>query len=187
MVPPSSSPARIPDWERGEEKSPSQAPGLVPSLRRLCGRRLLLAFLTGSERRGRLCPKCRPRAVASSSLRSSSPARIPDWEREEGKASSQAPGLVPSLPNDTMIRSFHNLFRVEKIAVSAWHLLQRPIPRPDRSFVLSWQKTLPMQSSVCRFGDVVEYVLFCYVYHCVFIRYISIKVPSVLRQQGCLL
>ena len=46
---------------------------------------------------------------------------------------------------------------MEKIAVSAWH---RPIPRPDRSFVLSWQKTLPMQSSVCRFGDVVEYVLF---------------------------
>ena len=129
------------------------------------------------------------------SLRSSSPARIPDWEREEGKASSQAPGLVPSLRNDTMIRSFRNLFRVEKIAVSAWHLLQRPIPRPDRSFVLLWQKTLPMQSSVCRFGDVVEYVLFCYVYHCVFICYISIKVPScpasgvppVLRQQGCLL
>ena len=127
--------------------------------------------------------------------RSSSPARIPDWEREEGKAPSQAPGLVPSLRHDTMIRSFYNLFRVEKIVVSAWHLLQRPVPRPDRSFVLSWQKTLPMQSSVCRFGDVVEYVLFCYANHCVFIRYISIKVPScptssvppVLRQQGCLL
>ena len=96
--------------------------------------------------------------------RSSSPARIPDWEREEGKAPPQAPGLVPSLRNNTMIRSFHNLFRVEKIAVSTWHLLP-------------------------------EYVLLCYVYHCVFIRYLSIKVPScptssvppVLRQQGCLL
>ena len=76
-----------------------------------------------------------------------------------------------------MICSFHRLFRVEKIAVSAWHLLQRPFPRPDRFPVLPWQKTLPMQSSVCRFGDVVEYVLFCYVYHCVSIRYISLKVP----------
>ena len=85
---------------------------------------------------------------------------------------------MPSPRNDTMICSFHKLLQVEKIAVSAWHLLQRPIPRPDRSLVLPWQKTLPMQSSVCRLGDAVEYVLSCYVYHCASIRYISIKVPS---------
>ena len=61
-------------------------------------RRLLLASLTGSEGRGKLRPKrpasCR-RFVVSGDL--ASPARIPNWEREEGKATSRAPGLVPSL------------------------------------------------------------------------------------------
>ena len=70
--------------KRGGE-TPSMAPGLVPSPRHLGGRSLLLAFLTGSERRGNSVHGARPRAVASSSQRMSSPARIPDWEREEGK------------------------------------------------------------------------------------------------------
>ena len=57
----------------------------MPSPRHLSGRRLLLASLTGSERRGNSVPGARPRAVAPSSQRTSSPARIPDWEREEGR------------------------------------------------------------------------------------------------------
>ena len=61
------------------------APGLVPLPRDLGGRRLLLASLTGSERRGNSVNGARPRAVASSSLRTSSPARILDWEQEEWK------------------------------------------------------------------------------------------------------
>ena len=71
------------------------APGLVPSPRHPGGCRLLLASLTGSERRGNLMRGTWPRAVAPSSRRMSSPARIPDWEREEGNR-SMAPGLVPS-------------------------------------------------------------------------------------------
>ena len=138
--------------------------------------RLLLASPTGSEGRGKLRSKrpasCR-RFVVSGDL--ASPARIPNWEREEGKATSRAPGLVPSLrrlqrpSSPTRIPNWgreegkatsrapglvpslrQNPLRMEKIAVSAWHLLQRPIPRPDWSFMLSWQKALPMQSSVCR-------------------------------------
>ena len=35
--------------------------------------------------------------------RLASPARIPNWEREEGKATSRAPGLVPSLRHDPMM------------------------------------------------------------------------------------
>ena len=45
----------------------------------------------------------RPKTLLSGSARpsprvssSASPARIPNWEREEGKATSRAPGLVPS-------------------------------------------------------------------------------------------
>ena len=66
-------------------------PGLVPSPRHLCRRRLLLASLTGSERRGDLIHGPQPRAVASSSRRMSSAARIPDWEREEGKLRQRRP------------------------------------------------------------------------------------------------
>ena len=61
------------------------APGLVPLPRHLGGRHLLLASLTGSERRGNSINGAWPRAVASSSRRTLSPAGIPDWEREEGK------------------------------------------------------------------------------------------------------
>ena len=55
-------------------------PGLVPSPRHLGGRCLLLASLTGSERRGNSVEDAQPRAVAPSSRRTLSPARIPDWE-----------------------------------------------------------------------------------------------------------
>ena len=74
------------EWRgaRGGE-TPSKMPGLVPSPRHPGGRRLLLASLTGSERRGNSVKDSRPRAVAPSSRRMSSPARIPDWEREEGR------------------------------------------------------------------------------------------------------
>ena len=51
------------------------APGLVPSPCHLRGRRLLLASLTGSERRGNSVDGARPRAVPSSSRRTLSPAR----------------------------------------------------------------------------------------------------------------
>ena len=72
------------------------APGLVPSPRHPGGCRLLLASLTGSERRGNFVHCARPHAIAPSSRRMSSPARIPDWERKGGETSSMAPGLVPS-------------------------------------------------------------------------------------------
>ena len=128
-------------------------PGLVPSPRHLCGRRLLLASLTGSERRGDLIHGAQPRAVASSSRRMSSAARIPDWEREEGKLRQRRPascrrpvisadvvscthprlgargGETPSktpglVPRLVAItRSFHQMLLVEEIAVSTWHLL----------------------------------------------------------------
>ena len=80
-----SSPARIPDWEREEGRLPPWRPasGRCPVI--FGGRRLLLASLTGSERRG---------------------------------DSYRGP--------DTMTCSFHKLLQVEEIAVSAWHLLQRP-------------------------------------------------------------
>ena len=61
------------------------APSLVPSPRHLGGRRLLLASLTGSERRGDFVHGARPHAVAPSSRRTASPACIPDLEREEGR------------------------------------------------------------------------------------------------------
>ena len=71
------------------------APGLVQSPRHLGGCRLMLASLTGSERRGNSVEDARPRAVAPSSWRTSSPARIPDWEREEGNCVKDArPGAV---------------------------------------------------------------------------------------------
>ena len=60
-------------------------PCLVPSSRHLGGRLLLLASLTGSKRRGNFVHCARPRTVASSSRLTSSPARVPDWEREEGR------------------------------------------------------------------------------------------------------
>ena len=105
MVPPSSSPARIPDWEQeGGGGKHTLAPGLVPSHCRLGGHRLLLASLTGSERRGDSVPGARPRAVAPSSRRMSSPARIHDWEREEGRLRPWRPALC-SVPNRSRIQS----------------------------------------------------------------------------------
>ena len=60
-------------------------------------RRLLLASLTGSEGRGKLHPErpasCR-RSVVSGDRRLLLASL---WERGEGKATSRAPGLVPSL------------------------------------------------------------------------------------------
>ena len=61
-------------------------------------RRLLPASLTGSERRGKLHPErpasCR-RSVVSGDRRLLLASL--NWEREEGEATSRAPGLVPSL------------------------------------------------------------------------------------------
>ena len=56
----------------------------MPLPRHLGDRRLLLASLTGSERRGRLHPERPASCRRPSSRRTLSPARIPDWEREEG-------------------------------------------------------------------------------------------------------
>ena len=100
-VPSSASPARIPSWEREEGKAPSQAPGLVPSLRRLW-RSASPARIPDWEREEGKATSRAPGLVPSLRRlqRPSSPARIPDWEREEGKAPSQAPGLVPSLRHD---------------------------------------------------------------------------------------
>ena len=67
------------------------APGLVPSTCHPGGCRLLLASLTGSERRGDLVHGARPRAVVPSSRRKSSPTHIPDWEREEVKLRPRCP------------------------------------------------------------------------------------------------
>ena len=94
----SASPARVPNWERGEGKLRPKRPA---SCRRFVvsgDRRLLLASLTGSERRGRLHPErpasCR-RSVVSSDRRLLL-ASLTGSERR-GKATSRALGLVPSL------------------------------------------------------------------------------------------
>ena len=75
----------------------------LPGLKYSCGlfvpavpswyhhRRPLLASLSGCERGGGKHSGSRPRAVAPSSRRTSSPARIPDWEREEGKLRAWLP------------------------------------------------------------------------------------------------
>ena len=110
----------------------------MPSPRHLSRRHLLLASLTGSERRGNSVPGARPRAVAPSSQRTSSPACIPDWEREEGKLRAWRPASC--CRPVTLTCSFHKVLRVEEIAVSAWHLLQRPTQRtlrfPDRPWTI---------------------------------------------------
>ena len=119
-----SSPAHIPDWELEEGKLCPWHPASCPLPRHLGGRRLLLTSLTGSERRGDTFHGTRPRAVAWSSRRTLSPARIPDWEREEGKL--RRGRLASSRRPVAMTYSFHQMLLVEEIAVSAWHLLQRP-------------------------------------------------------------
>ena len=99
-----SSSARVPDWEREEGKLHPWRPA---SCRRPGGCRLLLASLTGSERRGNLIHGARPCAVAPSSRRKSSPALIPDWEREEGKPHPWRPALCrrPVIPVDVVFCS----------------------------------------------------------------------------------
>ena len=61
-------------------------------------------LLTGSKRRGNVIHGARPRAVAPSSRRMSSPARIPDWEREEGKLHPWRPASCgrPVIPADVV-------------------------------------------------------------------------------------
>ena len=90
------------------------APSLVPLPRHPGGCRLLLASLAGSERRGNFIHGARPRAVAPSSRRMSSPARIPDWEREEGKLCPWRPASCrrPVIPADVMTCSFHQAILV---------------------------------------------------------------------------
>ena len=105
------------------------APGLVPSPRLLGGRRLQLASLTGSERRGDFVQEAQPRAVAPSSRQTSSPARIPDWEREEGRLRPWCPALCRRLVAIT--RSFYQMLLVEEIAVYflTTHSVTGPAPR----------------------------------------------------------
>ena len=121
----------------------------------------------------------------------SSPARIPDWKRDEGKALSQAHGLVPSLRHDTMI------------------LLSQPVPGgEDSSIRLASSSTTHSTTRPSCFhgrkrcqcnpryvvGDVVEYVLFAMpTTACSYAIYLfkvpsrpTSSVPPVLRQQGCL-
>ena len=83
------------------------APGLVTSPHHPGGCRLLLTSLTGSERRGNFIHGARSCAVAPSSRRMSSPARIPDWEREEGKLRPWRPASCrrPVITADDMLLS----------------------------------------------------------------------------------
>ena len=142
-------------------------PGLVPLPRHLGGRRLLLASLTGSKRRGNLIHGARPRAVASSSWRTSSPAHVPDWEREEGRLRPQPwPRAVASSSrwmssHVTMTCSFHQVLQVE---YPPGIFFNNPLSdRTNAQYNLGFR---PM--------DTVHYVHLCIsVYHCVSIRYIS--------------
>ena len=69
-------------------------------------------------------PGARPRAVAPSSRRTSSPARIPDWEREEGKLHPWRDDILLSLnPPGGRVSS------ISLASSSTTHSVTGPAPR----------------------------------------------------------
>ena len=156
------------------------APGLVPSPRHPGGCCLLLASLTGSERRGNFIHGARPRDFAPSSRRMSSPARIPDSEQEEGKLRPWRPASCcrPVIPGNTMTCSFHlKIFKGSTCTL--WRRQHYPSDiffddPPDQRPVLPWQQTLLMHSRFPFHGCSSVFILYMSIYHCVLIRYISV-------------
>ena len=131
----SSSPARIPDWEREEGKAPSQAPGLVPSLHRFWQSASPACIPDWEREEGKATSRAAGLVPSLRRLQQpSSPARIPDWKREEGKALSQAPGLVPSFRHDTMMLLSQPVLGGEDSSIrlassSTTHSTTRPVLR----------------------------------------------------------
>ena len=147
------------------------APGLMPSPRHPGGRRLLLTSLTGETVNGAW-----PRAVAPSSLRTSSPARIPNWEREEGKLCQWRPASCRRLviSADVVSRRDNTLLSPNapgggdsstcQASSSTTHSVTRPAP--SASMVEN------PANAISFFGSYGWFIMFI----CVSIRYISFLV-----------
>ena len=163
------SPARIPDWEREEGKLRPWRPALccrpIPG-----GYRVLLASLTGSGRRGNFIYGAQPRAVAPSSRRMSSPARIPDWEREERKLHPWRPASCcrPIIPANTMTCSFH-LKIFKRSTCTLWRRQHYPSdiffddPLHDRTSAQCFDGSKPCQ---CTLGFRSTDAVLCLFYIC---------------------